>query len=61
MILGQDLAEAMDVLEERAVAEARPRTSPSEGGGGGPAMEVDIEEVRQEAGERFYWQDHRLT
>ena len=37
------------MLEERAVAEARPRTSPSEGGGGGPAMEVDIEEVRQEA------------
>ena len=47
---------AVDVLEERAVAEdtleARgwPRTSPSEGSGGGPAMEVDIEEVRQEAG-----------
>ena len=45
----------MDVLEERAVAEdtleARGwlRISPSEGSGGGPAMEVDIEEVRQEA------------
>ena len=24
-------------------------------------MEVDIEEVRQEAGERFYLQDHQLT
>ena len=55
------------MLEERAVAEdtleARgwPRISPSEGSGGGPAMEVDLEEVIQEAGERFYWQDHRLT
>ena len=50
------MAEAVDVLEERAVAEdtleARgwPRISPSEGSGGGPAMEVDIEVVRQEAG-----------
>ena len=24
-------------------------------------MEVDIKEVRQDAGERFYWQDHQLT
>ena len=50
------MAEAVDVLEERAVAEdtleARgwPRISTSEGSGGGPAMEVDIEVVRQEAG-----------
>ena len=24
-------------------------------------MEVDMEEVRLDAGERFYWQDHQLT
>ena len=24
-------------------------------------MEVDMEEARQDAGERFYWQDHQLT
>ena len=46
----------MDKLEERAVVEDTleamgwPRTSPSEGSGGGPAMEVDIEVVGQEAG-----------
>ena len=25
------------------------------------AVEEDMEEVRQDAGERFYWQDHQLT